>query len=405
MASDARDPAASARHDAAIRLERGIELYASGKYAAALAEMEGALAAVPNHPRALECVAWVRDVAAGRHVLQSGGYATVAEDEPASPPALGLLRSSDAIARTQLDDAPESVVTSEWSSMATGLNLPQLDVPELSEEQIANLLELEGNRGITLSKGGALLGAAATSVEIAQVPDPEPEQYEELGRTSVLLPMTPQDSGPYIEQIVEFTAEAEDDTPLPGAARRPVRDTPAEPVLSPWTASNTSMAAQRPLDQLADDPPPTSTNPYVQHRSKTPHSGVRKLPDPTEASSLGAASSATSSRAALQRRAFREAFDTAEMLVEARGGIDAPALSGDLELVFASYAAIIGDLTLIPSHGKASPGLDSRSAFLLSRMDGSTSADDLLDVSGMPRGQALRILAKLVASGVVTMRK
>jgi hypothetical protein len=48
--------------------------------------------------------------------------------------------------------------------------------------------------------------------------------------------------------------------------------------------------------------------------------------------------------------------------------------------------------------------LDHREGFLLSLIDGSSTIDDLLDISGMPRLDALRIFAALIDKGVVKMR-
>ena len=46
-------------------------------------------------------------------------------------------------------------------------------------------------------------------------------------------------------------------------------------------------------------------------------------------------------------------------------------------------------------------GLDARTAFLLSRVDGRTSIDDLADLASMPRIEALRIIAVAIESGVL----
>lgn len=48
-------------------------------------------------------------------------------------------------------------------------------------------------------------------------------------------------------------------------------------------------------------------------------------------------------------------------------------------------------------------GLDHRAGFLVSRIEGETSVDDLLDVSGMPRLEALRTLADLLDAGAVEL--
>jgi hypothetical protein len=46
-------------------------------------------------------------------------------------------------------------------------------------------------------------------------------------------------------------------------------------------------------------------------------------------------------------------------------------------------------------------GLDHRAAFLLSRIDGSNSFEELLDLSAMPRLEALKTLVELLDSGVI----
>jgi hypothetical protein len=48
--------------------------------------------------------------------------------------------------------------------------------------------------------------------------------------------------------------------------------------------------------------------------------------------------------------------------------------------------------------------LDHRAGFVLSLIDGSSAVEELLDVSGMPRLETLRILVALLSQGVVRMR-
>ena len=49
------------------------------------------------------------------------------------------------------------------------------------------------------------------------------------------------------------------------------------------------------------------------------------------------------------------------------------------------------------------PELDARCAFILSRVDGTFSIDDLLDISGMERDEAVRLVAMLVRRGALTV--
>jgi len=46
-------------------------------------------------------------------------------------------------------------------------------------------------------------------------------------------------------------------------------------------------------------------------------------------------------------------------------------------------------------------GLDTRTAFLLSQVDGRTTIDDLADLAPMPRSEALRIIAVAIEEGIL----
>lgn len=47
--------------------------------------------------------------------------------------------------------------------------------------------------------------------------------------------------------------------------------------------------------------------------------------------------------------------------------------------------------------------IDPRTAFLLSRVDGRVTIEDLVDLAAMPRVDALRVLADAIARGLVTL--
>jgi hypothetical protein len=51
-----------------------------------------------------------------------------------------------------------------------------------------------------------------------------------------------------------------------------------------------------------------------------------------------------------------------------------------------------------------SRALDHRRGFLLSLVDGSSSIDTLLDLSGMPEEEALELFAELVSLGILSLR-
>lgn len=70
------------------------------------------------------------------------------------------------------------------------------------------------------------------------------------------------------------------------------------------------------------------------------------------------------------------------------------------------YLARLGGLAAIFAPGIEGAdvrwlGLDHRAGFLLSRIDGATSIEELVDLSGMPRHEALRMLQELLASGAI----
>ncbi len=49
-------------------------------------------------------------------------------------------------------------------------------------------------------------------------------------------------------------------------------------------------------------------------------------------------------------------------------------------------------------------GLDHRAGFILSRVDGRSTIEELVDLSGMPRHEALKLLVELVGAGALSLR-
>lgn len=76
------------------------------------------------------------------------------------------------------------------------------------------------------------------------------------------------------------------------------------------------------------------------------------------------------------------------------------------EVIMNAFQAFLGDLQRIPSlarplHELGSAPISPRAAFLLSRVDGTLSLDEILDVSGMPRLEAYRYLCQLLLRGIL----
>jgi hypothetical protein len=73
-----------------------------------------------------------------------------------------------------------------------------------------------------------------------------------------------------------------------------------------------------------------------------------------------------------------------------------------------AFCACVGDMKCapiraMPSEELAAHGFDHRAAFLMSRMDGMVTVNDLLDIAGMPRFDALRLMAALRRAQAVDM--
>jgi hypothetical protein len=76
------------------------------------------------------------------------------------------------------------------------------------------------------------------------------------------------------------------------------------------------------------------------------------------------------------------------------------------EAIMNAFQAFLGDLQRTPSlarplHELGSAPISPRAAFLLSRVDGTLSLDEILDVSGMPRLEAYRYLCQLFLRGIL----
>ena len=76
------------------------------------------------------------------------------------------------------------------------------------------------------------------------------------------------------------------------------------------------------------------------------------------------------------------------------------------ETIMTAFQSFLGDLQRTPSlarplHELGSAPISPRAAFLLSRVDGTLSLDEILDVSGMPRLEAYRYLCQLFLRGIL----
>ena len=174
--------------------------------------------------------------------------------------------------------------------------------------------------------------------------------------------------------------------PLPPPERKPSRGTKRTP--APAVPEDLAALCRRIVTELDAGIP----------EGEPPESRVRRrisgLLDRAENESDPAAAAAAADLA------LSEDPDSAiaQKLVHQRGEV--------LSEVFRRY---LGDLAGIPAvalpmHEISLQELDHRTAFLLSRIDGVLSFEDILDVSGMPRLEALRYLCRLRLQGILEVR-
>ena len=109
-------------------------------------------------------------------------------------------------------------------------------------------------------------------------------------------------------------------------------------------------------------------------------------------------------RAALEEGRAESAALAAELALQLGEHGGSPGVDGIVDstrsLFERAFCACIGDMKCapigaMPSEELATRGFDHRAAFLMSRMDGMLSVGDLLDIAGMPRFDALRLMAAL----------
>ncbi len=70
------------------------------------------------------------------------------------------------------------------------------------------------------------------------------------------------------------------------------------------------------------------------------------------------------------------------------------------------YESKIGDFSRIPrltmnNHELIWRNLDASAGFIVSRVDGMSSFDDIIDISGLPRFETCRILSSLLQDGII----
>lgn len=325
------------------------------------------------------------------------------------------------------EDRPESVTREFRSQTPTGQNLRPLDVPELTDEQIQSLLSLdspllpEGRTSpqLELDRIDTLDDVAPPSeaerlIEMEALPEPLPSQS-----STTLKPLRKNDTNPMgVESYTgEFDPNQLTPTGIKPAALKPVREPGPED--DPYADLNLLPLEVAPDLSGPDEVEEGGTNPtnpfirganasklaqYTSYGSSTEVKLEDMPPLPSLPGTKTPGHPLGSAEAALQAGDLGAAVDALEAALAETGGIGGDVARDHLPLVEQVYGAILGGADRVPVHGKAVGDLEPRSAFLLSRIDGSMTVEDVLDVSGMPRLEALRVMALLVRRGAVVIK-
>jgi hypothetical protein len=211
--------------------------------------------------------------------------------------------------------------------------------------------------------------------------------------------------------------------------RRAASSGDASGVPDPPEASSSAPVVSREHPTL---PPPFDLEEFA--RKETSNDGRRVAPSdrPTEPAPIDPSSSLRSrkTRRAIARVTseldglrseltekfcagdYVAALAVADMLV-ARSPNDSQAEDFAIEcrrMLERTYSDRLGPLDqvprlLVPLHELRGRGLDHQAGFLLSRVDGESTLEALLDVSAMPRLAALRVVVELVGHGILSLER
>jgi hypothetical protein len=331
------------------------------------------------------------------------------------------------------EDRPESVTREFKSATPTGPNLRPLDVPELTDEQIHSLLSLdspllpEGRTTPQLELDRIDDGmeqahsAEERLIEMEAMPEPEPEPEPLPNQSSPMLrPLKKNDTNPMgVESFsAEFDPSQLTPTGVKPAGLKSVRE--SSPEDDPYADLNLlplEVAPDLSGPDEVEEGGTNPTNPFIRgsHAHKLaqlaasgssqevkledmPPLPSQLRPPSTPGHPLGTA------EAALQAGDLGAAVDACEAVLAQTGGLAGKVAGDHLPLVEQIYGAMLGGANRVPVHGRAMGDLEPRSAFLLSRIDGAMTVEDVLDVSGMPRLEALRVMALLVRRGAVVIK-
>jgi len=416
-------------------VEEGLELYSQGRLQDAIARWHEALAQQPEHPRALDYIRYVQD---NRSALEASFQLASASSESLHVVGGGVMGGGEPAGRQEAEDGTDGGASG--GSAAAEAAEDSGPRPERAADPGAGTeLELEAEPDDAWSapepeRGGAAAmaeGGVSITAEQQRVLEEDPRKtlplpgivestarmnVEELQSKVDLTKKgsrpTPAMHSPMVDAELERSRRPTPLMVVPGDGApddggfEPMENTPvgvglpqpARLVPSPDDGSFDELqrtpVVVPPADLFEEEPhPPTPARPAGDgdERVASMLSGARQLHDQgTYEGSLW-----------LCERVLAMDSDNA----------DARALLEKNRAILLSQSKDqIGDLAAvpviqIPQHEIMWHKLDHRAGFLLSRIDGQLSFEEVIDVSGMGEFEASRILSQLMALGVIGPRR
>jgi hypothetical protein len=396
----ARDPA----RETATLIERGARRYGDGDLRGAAELWRQALAQAPDDVRARAYVAWAEACEAG----QVDSLAVrVGQRYPSDDDVAAVLATALDGGLVGLAQPPAGEEESTFDLRRTPDALPPLPtvLPSLADPSDAEptrerrVAELSGGRPgddePTIDRRPGEPEPADEQTDLFRITELRPQRGEELARSTHpnLAPLEVAElTDDAVEELAaaagvkmpDLLARAGEGKGLPGWLQSPsaVVEIVAEPEV------DIEVVDSDVVDVLVElEPEPATAR----------HAGVALPP-------RSAAELVAEARAAFDRGDGERAFQAAERAVAAMGGVDAPELIVHGGLLKDVYERALGDTSRVVVVAGLPAQLDPRAAFLLSRVDGTLTIEDLRDVSGMPPLETARLLAVLVRMGALAVR-
>ena len=393
----------------AALLDGGLARYGKGDLLGALGEWEQALALDPTAERVLEYVRYVRE---NFEALDRAWQSAREVEDEASAAGVPIPEGGDE-GSVEYDSIEVERPTDGWDLSDVAAPSGPNDAGDAGVHPGApfDSLQLEVDGGFPLAADD-------------HVPGPESGAPAALGRHRAVVTIAPRarmaslagkqapaDEDPAdaastsARPAREQVARLEDDFPGLDGPASPEVDVPEEPktgLIRPARVihDDAAITAERDVEQVIVAPARASAG-----RQRTVSDEERERIGERITSLLEMA------REFSERNDHVAAVEAAEAAAaeDPQGLVGPVLLHRHRDLLMQIYEGHIGAMTqvplvAVPLHTISTSQLDHRAGFLLSRIDGMLTYEDILDISGMPRLDAYRLLSGLLRRGLIESR-